>query len=103
MWWLAVNVCCSPYILFSVYIVVYAIFHTYLPYLAGTLLGASLALVLSYLYVKLYTIPLAGDSAVVGGMVSKIMEIPAVKEHQPLAKYEVITICLVSLSLNSEI
>lgn len=84
---------------------VYAIFHTYLPYLAGSLLGASLALVLSYLYVKLYTIPLAGDTAVAGGMVSKIMEIPAVKEHQPLAKYEVIhyNTCKVVLRLQSVI
>ncbi|XP_066253655.1 testis-expressed protein 2 isoform X2 [Euwallacea similis] len=76
-----------PYILLSIYIVVYAIFHSYLPYLAGALLGASLVLILGFIYVKLYTIPVSVPDNI-AGITSKIMEIPAVKEYQPVTKFE---------------
>ncbi|KAL1494416.1 hypothetical protein ABEB36_010018 [Hypothenemus hampei] len=76
-----------PYILLSVYIVLYAIFHTYLPYMAGLLLGVSLALSLGYVYMKLYTLPLTTPDNKASDM-GRIMEVPVVKEHQALTKYE---------------
>ncbi|CAH1135926.1 unnamed protein product [Ceutorhynchus assimilis] len=77
-----------PYILLSVYIVVYAILNSYVPYLAGLLLGASLALSLGYVYVKLCTTVTFGNTATITKKRANIMEIPAIKEYKPLNKYE---------------
>ncbi|KAH1026194.1 hypothetical protein HUJ05_010750 [Dendroctonus ponderosae] len=75
------------YVLLSVYIVAYAILHAYLPYLAGFLLGASLTLILAIIYMKLYSRPL-NIEAIDDSVLNRIMEVPAVKEYQPLTKYE---------------
>lgn len=57
------------------------------------MLGASLALILGYVYVKLYTsldtTMLPNKSLKLARLNSKIMEIPAVKEFQPVTKFEV--------------
>ncbi|XP_076272264.1 testis-expressed protein 2 isoform X4 [Rhynchophorus ferrugineus] len=81
-----------PWLALAIYIVVYAILHTYMPYLAGLMLGMSLALILGYIYIKLYTDVCLNvfDHKVNtnANLNNRIMEIPAVKEYQPVTKYE---------------
>lgn len=79
-----------PWIVLGIYFVLYAILHTYIPYLAGLLLGISLALIFGYIYLKLYTNITSLDPTVYNKHIlnNNIMEIPAAKEYQPLTKYE---------------
>lgn len=60
-----------------------------MPYLAGFLLGASLTLMLAIIYMKLYSGPLNIEAVDDSALNSRIMEVPAVKEYQPVTKYEV--------------
>jgi hypothetical protein len=76
----------SPLFIISTFFVTYALIHSYSNYLAGFVVGVGITVLLYYLKFLLDT-PL--NPAVVIPAAQGILEVQAVKEFQPLSKYEV--------------
>jgi hypothetical protein len=75
----------SPLFIISTFFVTYALIHSYSNYLAGFVVGVGITVLLYYLKFLLDT-PL--NPAVVIPAAQGILEVQAVKEFQPLSKYE---------------
>lgn len=83
---------------FALFLAFYYIVHDYCAYLAGMLAGVGVTLTITIIYNKLFSVSTAdsfrseASSAVSQQSLlhhqQQILEVPAVKEYQPLAKYE---------------
>lgn len=74
----------------SIFLIIYSIFHYYLPYLAGLMIGIVLTYCCMSFYMKFCVITTNTQTNFqIPIEIKTILEIPAVKEHSPIVKYEV--------------
>lgn len=79
-------------ILLPLLVLLYVLLQVYLPYMAGFMAGLLIAFTISYFYIKYYAIQSTSAASASKSFSSilgrQIYEVPAIKEYQPIMKYE---------------
>lgn len=90
-WFELIHFCCRQFPAIFLSIIFLIVIKSYSPFLTGFIVGAMICFVSFQIYLKLHPItsPKSSSNQTLSSIPNTIFEIQAVKEYQPLQKFEV--------------